>query len=203
MSETNRELEANDRAPEWLVQALQNSKGFHLIALESSAIASDSPEFQTRCLEAADAAFTLVRFSRQAQILGFIAVSFAEYLSGLAKLTRRPLETLLKHFGISSLDCVDTSSIRGLGSLWRELGFGLREALATLRLSLLPRDSGIQLLLARQRFAGGGPGLLEQCEALLTEIEDGIGCEYFEQLGFLQGELVAQYKSAPQDSPQI
>ena len=93
------------------------------------------------------------------------------------------------------MDQVDLNSIRGLASVWRELGFGLREALATLRLSLLPRDSGIQLLLARQRAARGGSALLEQCEALLNDIEVGIGCEYFEQLRSLEGELLAQYKS--------
>ncbi|MGA2185905.1 MAG: hypothetical protein ABSH47_23035 [Bryobacteraceae bacterium] len=147
------------RPPVWLTEALDGSVV--------------SNQFFRRCREAADAALALALLTAEREKIGFVPLSFADYLKGVARVLGVHLDPVLAWARIADASRVDSATVSGFARLWRELGFSARETLAQLKTSFAERVEGVPLaLLAAQRRTGGmHHSALDECESVVGQLE--------------------------------
>ncbi len=104
--------------PEWLKEALAQGR--------------TTAEFRERCEDAALTARSMVKLRLEREKLGFVPLTFAVYVQGLAKLAGVAVDSVLKFYQVSGLEVWE--DLRWLARLARDLGFSRNEASALLRI---------------------------------------------------------------------
>lgn len=183
-------------SPQWLAEVLdayRRSGDFFPADDEAEQV---SPELMSRYAEAARVAHSIALLAKERQHVGFVPLSFADFIYGLVKVNDVPLGPVLKWLGINDLEHPEPSSARAFARLAQELGMSLRESLAHIRISFaaLGDAAPIPLLLARHRTAGSRASQMEECEAVLGEIELDYDLPSLRQLRRTEFEIRAAYK---------
>lgn len=170
------------RPPVWLTEALDGavvSTGFH-----------------RRCREAADAALTLAKLAAEREKIGFVPLSFADYLKGVGRVLGIHLEPVLAWARITDVSHVDSAAVRGFARLWRELGFSAGETLAQLKTSFAERVEGVPLALlaAQRRTEGLHHSALDECESIIGQLERQWKGETVSELREMEAQVRATFE---------
>lgn len=180
--------------PAWLVNLLRAASESSLLDPPEQEAAQ--PELLDRYRLAADVALSLAHLRRERDRIGFVPLSIADYVNGLVKVTSVSLGPILSWLGVEDLVELGPRSARAFARLTGGLGINLREALIHLRIGLAEQiDSAPMLLLvARQRSSGNFRNQLEECEAVLSEIESEYELDCLRELRSAEFEIRAAYK---------
>jgi hypothetical protein len=181
-------------APEWLVEVFEACRrSGTFAAAEAERV---SPELMYRYQGAAKTAHNLALLRKERQRVGFVPLSFADYVGGLVKVNDVALGPVLKWFGIEDLSRPEPSSAKAFARLAQGLGMSLRESLAHIRIGFaaLIDSAPIPLLLARHRPSGPRGSQMEECEAVLAEIESDYDLDSLKQLRRTEFEIRAAYQ---------
>src|SRR2546423_336645 len=179
--------------PAWLVNLLR-------VAAESAILGTPeevpaTPELLTKYRTAADVALCFARLRKERDCIGFVPLSIVDYIQGLIKVTNVPLAPILTWLGITDLAELGPGSAKAFAKLTQGIGISLREALVHLRIGLAEQiDSApMPLLVARQRSSGAFRNQLEECEAVLSEIESEYDLDCLRELRGAEFEIRAAY----------
>jgi hypothetical protein len=183
-------------SPQWLAELLdtyRRSGDFFPADAEAEQV---SLELMSRYAEAARVAHSIALLGKERQRVGFVPLSFADYIHGLVKVNDVPLDPMLKWLGINDLARPEPSSARAFARLAQEIGMSLRESLAHIRIGFaaLVDTAPVPLLLARHRMAGSRGSQMEECEAVLSEIESDYDLQALRELRRTEFEIRAAYK---------
>jgi len=183
-------------SPEWLAEVFDACRRSGSFCPAEGEAEQASPDLMAKYAEAAKVAHHVALLRKERQRVGFIPLSFADYINGLVKVNSVPLGPVLKWFGIEDLAIPDPSSARAFARLAQELGMSLRESLAHLRIGFaaLIDAAPIPLLLARHRPSGLRGSQMEECEAVLGEIESDYDLQSLRQLRRTEFEVRAAYR---------
>jgi len=132
------------------------------------------PAFAERLREAGRLAWAIGKLRRQREQIGFVPVPLGEYLRGLASVAAVALAPVLAWVGVSSTEPFDDeASASGLARLGEGLGMGFRQLLLHLRIGLVERAEGapVAVLLASRAPGGHERPLVEECDAMIREVE--------------------------------
>lgn len=180
--------------PPWLVNLLR-------LARESTFLDPPDeepipPDLLGRYREAADVAFSLAKLRKERENIGFVPLSIADYVQGLVKVANVSLGPILVWLGIEDLSQLGPTSAKAFAKLTRGLGIRMREALVHLRIGFAEQiDSApMPLLVARHRSAGTFRSQMEECEAVLSEIESEYDLDCLRELRSTEFEVRAAYK---------
>ncbi len=163
-----------------------------------------SPAFRVRCRDAALAPLALARLREERSRVGFVPLSMADYIEGIAKARGVSLTALLDSHGIAALGPPDAHSAPAFAGLARNLGMSFREALAHIRIGLAEAFEAppAAILMARARSAPGRRLFpLDQCEAALEHIEASYTPAQSAELRRVESALRAAYAAPPDTSP--
>ncbi len=197
----NHETQAEDyHLPAWFVDALNISRSFALfrdVDAESEQVAA---AFRQRCHDAADVALTMAKLRKERQRVGFVPLSFADYVQGLVRVAGVSLSSLLAWLGIADVSQTDAGSARALARLAREIGLNLREALAHARIGFAGRidPAPIPVLVAHRRGGTTARNPLDECEAVLRELESEYDAEALSELRRIESEVCAAFETDEQ-----
>ncbi len=189
--------------PEWLAEVLDACRRSGTFSLMNEETEQVSPELLGRYSEAARVAHSVALLRKERQRVGFVPLSFADYVNGLMKVTNVPLAPVLRWFGIADLARPEPSTARDFARLAEALGMNLREALAHIRIGFaaLIDFAPIPLLVARHRAAGPRGSQMEECESVLGEIEADYDIQSLKQLRRTEFEIRAAYKEMEKAKP--
>jgi hypothetical protein len=187
------QIEAQE-SPAWLVNLLRVASESALLDLSDQEPAP--PELLNRYRTAADVALNLAHLHKERDRIGFVPLSIADYVNGLVKVTNVSLGPILSWLGVGDLAELGPRSARAFAKLTRVLGINVREALIHLRIGLAEQvDSApMPLLVARQRSSGTFRNHLEECEAVLSDIESEYDLDCLRELRAAEFEVRAAYK---------
>ena len=151
--------------------------------------------FQQQCRAAAMEAYHDALLCQEKQRVGFVPLSFKEYVEGLAKLVGCPLPSLCTRAGTVELGPIHLGNVHEVANLARGLGINLREILAMVRIEMANRldFTPIPLLLARRRTGTGKSDPLAECEAALQQLEPEYDPASFAELERLEMALRKAY----------
>jgi hypothetical protein len=182
-------------SPQWLEDVLRLSLDEPSLRRSETKFEPPSEAFRQRCQEAADIAASIMKLRRERQRIGFVPMSLADYIQGLIKVAGVQLTTVLARFGVEDVSLSTPGSARKLASLGKELGIGLREILAHVRIGFVEKIDSVPvpLLLAHHRSAGLRDQLGE-CEAVLGLVEAEYDAERLNELRRTEFEIRAAYK---------
>ena len=183
------------RPPQWLTDVLQMSRtgvDFHNPAAETSQI---SDAFRHRCHEAAEVALSIMKLQNERQRIGFVPVSFTEYVHGLAKIAGLSLSAVLSRLGIVELSQPNLSSARAFARLAQELGFSLRETLVHVRIGFAEglNSAPVSMMVAQRRSGGVRGSQLEECEGALRQLELEYAPKELAEIQRIESEIRATY----------
>lgn len=130
-----------------------------------------SPEFQHRCEVAAIEAMGIAKLRYERERIGFLALSFAAYITALAQSAKVSLDASLQLLGLKDLSTVTLDSIPMLARLASDLGMSFRQTLVHLRVSVAEREGFTTARLQLARRSQSPVGSLEQCERALALFE--------------------------------
>jgi len=204
MSEKNPKVHvAMHRPAEWLNEALASARDLAEFS-RPGIVAEGSPAFRRRCRDAALAALALARLREERRRVGFVPLSLADYIEGIARSAGVSLGPLLTRLGVPGLSGLDAKSAGALGRLAHAVGIGLREALLHLRIQLAAafEAPGAPLLTARAR--GGPPprgGALSGHDTVLERIEAGYDSAQTQQLREMATAMRAVYVESKESIP--
>src|SRR3990172_1638002 len=125
--------------PEWFTEALRATRDaayFVNPVIEPEQI---SLSFRERCRKAAEVALILETLRRERRRVGFVPLSLANYIEGLAKVTNVSLTPVLLWLGITDLAGFDHGSVKALARLAKDIEISIRETLVHLRISFADR----------------------------------------------------------------
>jgi hypothetical protein len=164
----------SEQPPRWLSEALFSVSEFVPFSYPEGA--EEDPVFIERCREAATVAYGVAKLRKEQQRVGFVPLSFADYIQGLIRGSEVPLPKMLAQFGIRDLTDTNEGSVPALAKLAKAIGMGLRETLAHIGIGVASRLNATPsgLLVARYRGAVSRQRPLESCEEVLGMI----GSEY-------------------------
>jgi len=180
MSEDEKQLLDHYIPPAWLRSALELSRA--------------SPEFDARLDEAAVVALAIAKMRQQRdRTLRFVDLSLAEYVNGIAALSRADLPAVLRWLKVSDLGRLTLENVRGVVQLCQELGMSLREAIAHMRIGYAEGQEfrPFSLVVAQR---GPGDRGLEYCEAALAEVETGYPSGVLQELRTLEDAVYSAYR---------
>jgi hypothetical protein len=182
--------------PEWLAEMLDTCRRSGAFNLPDGEAEQVSPELLSRYTEAAGIAYSVALLRKERQRVGFVPLSFSDYVNGLMKVNKVALPPVLKWFGIGDLSRPEPAAGRAFARLAQALGMDVREALAHIRIGFaaLIDSAPIPLLVARHRSAGPRASQMEECEAVLGEIESDYDLQSLKQLRRTEFEIRAAYK---------
>jgi hypothetical protein len=185
-------------APDWLIHKLQ-------LAGDYAAFTSDdqpdvSKRFWARAREEAEIASTLSKLRAECRKIGFLPMAIGDYVQGMAKVMNLSLSPALDRLGITDINRPDLQSARGFAHLGLELGLGLSEIMAHLRIAIagFAGGSSILLLMARQRSGLPGRNDLQVCISVLEEIEAKYDQTTIKVLEMIENEIRAVYQQESQ-----
>lgn len=182
--------------PEWLAEVLDACRRSGTFSLSDGEAERVSPELLSRYTEAARVAHSVALLRKERQRVGFVPLSFVDYVNGLMKVNNVALAPVLRWFGIGDMARPEPSTARAFARLADALGMNLREALAHVRIGFaaLIDSAPIPLLVARHRSAGSRWSQMEECEAVLSEIEADYEIQSLRQLRRTEFEIRAAFK---------
>jgi hypothetical protein len=156
----------------------------------------DSSAFLRRCDEAAEVAISVLKLREERKRIGFVPLSFAEYLNGLVKVADVRISAVLRWLKIDDISRPGPAAARALARLANELGIELREALIHIRIGFAAQSdaTAVPLLLARHRGAGAGRALLDDCEVILGNVEAGYDLNLWKEVQEVESEVRAAYE---------
>jgi hypothetical protein len=192
--ETNAAVESYE-PPAWVDEALRLSLGRAPGTSTEARLERPSEAFLRKCQEAADVAADMARLRRERLRVGFVPMSLAEYIQGLAKVAGVRLSPLFARFEVNAAALDSPASARSLARLSREIGIGLREALIHFRIGFVEKIDSvpISLLMAHHR----APGAFDQfgeCETVLRLAEAEYESGALEDLRRAEFEVRGAYK---------
>jgi hypothetical protein len=201
MNEPKQISSINDESgepPEWLNAMLRlagEADAFNEIEGEAE---TTSPPFQSRCQEASEVALILAKLSKERQRIGFVPLSFADYIHGLVKVANVRLALVFKRLKINDLSRPSPNDAKAFARLAQQLGVSLREVLIHIRIGFAARiDSApVPLLLARHRSFAARRGQLEECEVVLGQLESQYDLDNLRELRRTELEVRAAYEGA-------
>ena len=150
------------QSPEWLLKALRTTF-------------LPSERLHSRCLQAADEAWTLAKLRNTQPQMGLPLLTVSAYMRGLAAVANVPLAPALLWAGLKPDSRPGPRFAAAWAKLASALGAELRQALLHLRLSFA-EFAGLELapLMARHRGASGkSSDVLDYCEAFLAKESRG------------------------------
>jgi hypothetical protein len=114
-------------------------------------------------------ALTLTRLVQERERIGFVPLPLRDYVEGMAQVLGISLSNVLAWLGVADWSQATADALARLG---HALGMSLNETSLHLRIALARdlRCAPVALLLARRR-AGGSRGALEECDAVLGQLE--------------------------------
>lgn len=182
-------------SPAWLDDAVRLTREANLFGEAEVNPSFLTKEFRDRCSAAAEVALGIARLREERERIGFVPLSFAEYVQGLVKVADVRLDAVLAWLKIDDLARPSASAAQAVARLARAIGVGVREALLHVRIGFASQvDSApLPMLLARYRGTGGGGGELEECEVALGLIESEYSLEYLSELHELESRIRAAY----------
>lgn len=180
--------------PDWLIDLLRISRGSTFFDEQTED--SISPELRSRYRAAAHIALNITKLRKERARIGFVPLSMADYIHGLVKVASVSLSQLLSWLGIDDLSRPNAKSAKGFARLAQEIGISLKEVLIHIRISFAEQiDSApMPLLVARQRSTGTIRSQLEECDAVLSQIEAEYDLESLKELRRTEFEVRAAYK---------
>jgi hypothetical protein len=192
-SESN--LDPKD-AGDWTSSLLDLYLDWEDFTLNTSGMQNPEP-FVGRCLGSAAVALTLRRYGACAEMIGFVPVSFGRYVDRLESTSELGADPVLRHFGITERSAVDAASLLGFAKMWRALRITLREAVITLRITLMLPDS----VMAGVRFRRIGPvDSLASCENLLTEAAHNLTPAQRAAVSDMEKRLIEAYEGSERET---
>jgi hypothetical protein len=152
--------------------------------------------FKRRCREGANLALSLSSLRKERERVGFVPLGLAAYLQGLSKVADVSVGPILSWIGIDDLSRLSSASSVSLARLARAIGIELRQALIHLRIGFAEQIDGapMALLVARQRSTSLTRNSLEECEAVLGELELDYDLESVNLLRRAEFEFRSAYK---------
>lgn len=188
--------------PEWLAEVLDACRRSGTFSLSDGEADQVSPELMGRYASAARVAYSVALLRKERQRVGFVPLSFADYVNGLMKVNNVALAPVLRWFGIDDMARPEPATARAFARLADALGMNLREALAHIRIGFaaLIDSAPIPLLVARHRFAGSRVTQMEECESVLSEIEADYEIQSLRQLRRTEFEMRAAFKEMEKES---
>lgn len=186
------------QVPEWVLRLADLHRDWQEFSAMEPGTIDCSKEFLSLCVAAGAVALSLRKYAAYAESIGFAPISFAAYLQRLEELTQTPAEPTLRHFGITNREHPDAVSVTGFARLWRALGRSMKEALVTLRVTLLAPE---RMAFASVRLRDGTNAMdpLESCEAELRELERQLNATQLLEARMLESELVKVYAETKQE----
>jgi hypothetical protein len=204
MSELKRSttpIELN-RAPGWLAAMLRLS--YEHFGSDGAIEESIPSESSNRYREAAGIALSLAKLRKERERIGFVPLALSDYVLGLVKVADISISPILRWLGIDDLSRPTLSSAKAVARLSRELGMDLREALVHIRIGFASQidTAPLPLLVARLRATGAHRTQLEECEAVLGEIESEYELDIIRELRSTEFEIRAAYRES-ESEPRI
>lgn len=183
-------------SPAWIGSAMalfREAEGFAAPTAEPVPAA-----FAERLAESGKLALSISKLRRQREQVGFVPVTLAEYLRGLASVAAvdlRPVLAWTKAPGIEQFE--EEPSPAGIARLGRLLGIGFRQMLLHLRIGVLERVQGtpVTMLVASRAPEGYGRPLIDECETAIREVEQQYGPQELRRLQQMEKILQAAYES--------
>lgn len=189
-----------EQPPGWLSDTLGAASGFLHFSFPDEPDSNDS--FTRRCRDAAEVALGIAKMRKEQQRIGFVPLSFADYVQGLLKVSGVSLQKVLARYGIKDLSTTDEDSAPLLAHFAKEVGMGVRETLAHINISLAARLNAapIPLLVARYRGAAARQTPVEVCEAVLRQLASDYDLHSLRELRRIEDGVRAVF-SQEQESP--
>lgn len=180
--------------PTWLTEILGES-GDYLVFSQFEVDENDKA-FKRRCREGANLALSLSSLRKERERIGFVPLALGAYLQGLFKVADVSVGPILSWIGIDDPSKLSSASPISLARLARGIGIELRQALIHLRISFAEHIDGapMALLVARQRSTSPVRNSLEECEAVLGEVELDYDLESLKLLRRAEFEFRSAYK---------
>jgi hypothetical protein len=154
-----------------------------------------SGPFLARCESAAGTALAVTKLRRERQRIGFVPLSFTEYIEGLARVAKVSVSRISDWLGIVSFSELNSSSSPSVARLAKEIGMTLRELLVHVRIGFAAEfdSSPMALLVARRRRHGDSRSELDHCEDVLLDIESSYAPERKMKLDEIKSNLQSLY----------
>lgn len=198
MSEENKDNPQLDNydPPTWLKSMLRASTELELFSNDESEIEDVSAAFHERCQEAADLALSLIKLRQERQRVGFVPLSFADYVQGLVRVANVRLSAVLQWLRIDDLSRPTPDCAKAFVKLAKEIDLGLRETLIHIRIgfAILQDSAPVPLLVARHRSPTSRGDELEQCEAVLGKLEAKYELDDLRELRRTEFEIRAAFR---------
>lgn len=184
------------RPPEWLTDVLRMSRTGIDVHNPTPETGQVSDAFRQRCYAATAVALSMMKLRKERQRIGFVPVSFAEYVHGLAKITGLSLSAVFAWLGIVELARPTLSSTRAWARLAQELGFSLRETLVHVRIGFAEGQNAAPVsMMVAHRHAGGVRGSqLDECEGVLRQLEADYVPQERVEIQRIEAEIRAAYE---------
>jgi hypothetical protein len=183
--------------PKWLGGALRLARDSELLDPVGAEPDRESPAFRRRCHEAAEIAFSVAKLRSERQRVGFVLLSFTDYVRGLAKVAGIHVDPVLAWFGIGDTPRQGPTAAKALARFARAIGIGLRETLAHTRIEFASQVGAapIPLLVARRRSTEPRRHPLEECESILKQVEADYDVDSMRDLRRIESELREEYEA--------
>jgi hypothetical protein len=163
----------SDDSLEWLDTALQLCSDLKVFTEGGREIEEVSAAFEQRCNEAGDVALSLAKLRQERRRVGFVPLSFSDYVQGLVRVANVRFESVLQWLQVDDLAKPSPKVAKAFAKLAMELDFSLRETLIHIRIGYasLVDSAPVPILLARHRAQAQRAGQLEECEVVLGQLE--------------------------------
>ena len=187
-------------APKWLRELLHATESAHLDDF-SKAIEWDvrhniaSKDFLQCCEEGATAAWTITLLAKQRERIGFLPLSLGVYMARLAKSAEVNIAPLLRFLGIEDINKIDQQQSPILARLGLILGMKLHHLLLPVKLGLLRHFPGFPVASLDRQRRSTAPRRepVEQCEALLAELESILDMDSRRHIASVEREIRNSY----------
>jgi hypothetical protein len=185
-----------DSEPLWFSQALDIYRDAHRNPSEIQPDQPGSKAFIQRCRKGADIARRTAQLRRERERIGFVPLSFSDYLKGLAKLVGSPLPPVMGWFGVTDSRQIDRASAPGVARLGRELGLSLQELLAHVRIGFAEAHGTAPISMLAARSTDGRDDPLRETEDALRQVELKYNPTQLHELRLIESELRSGFGKA-------
>jgi len=190
------ELNEDIDMPQWLASVLRLAGDEAAFETSNFAVPEISESFRLRCHQAVEEALIILKLRRERQRIGFLAVSLVDYLQGLIKvadIVPSQVPALL----IDIANRLQTPEyLSSIGHLTKKIGMSLQETLAHLRIGFAAQHqlASMTLLVAHRQAGDPRRSQLENCEAVLSQIEAGYDARSLRDLRAIEQALRKTYE---------
>jgi len=204
MSEESNNMQQLDNydTPNWLENTLRSSAELERFGEDAGELENVSAAFHERCQEAADTALSLIKLRHERQRVGFVPLSFADYVQGLVRVANVRLPAVLQWLKIDDLKRPTPEAAKAFARLAKEIGLGVRETLIHIRIGFatLEDSAPVPLLVARHRSPMSHGNQLEECEVVLGQLESKYALDSLRELRRTEFEIRAAFRETKDKS---